>query len=146
MDEKIRDSNQAEAKKAFYRMQLEKFLRSIHSFYEDKINSKGAGRYNAQALQHIPLKSPRVMVPGQPNVHLPMTYNNIGLPMPRVQDHILKPRNLPELDNARCLCSQKPTAGKTIKCSNCSLVVHAKCHQIITVRHYPLLNDIYIHV
>ena len=38
------------------------------------------------------------------------------------------------LDGARCFCTIEGASGKVVECVACGLAVHAKCHQLVTVR------------
>lgn len=44
------------------------------------------------------------------------------------------PTKAAALGGARCFCTMQGVAGKVIKCVDCGLAVHAKCHQLVTVR------------
>lgn len=37
------------------------------------------------------------------------------------------------LNGARCFCAVQNVSGKVVKCVDCGLMVHAKCHQLITL-------------
>lgn len=46
-----------------------------------------------------------------------------------------KPSTSSELNGARCFCGGAGgQSGKVVTCAKCALHVHAKCHQLITVR------------
>jgi hypothetical protein len=46
---------------------------------------------------------------------------------------LYNPTKAAALDGARCFCVTQALSGKVVKCVDCGLVVHAKCHQLITV-------------
>lgn len=59
--------------------------------------------------------------------------NGNGLPA-STNVEILSAVTLPSLQNARCLCINDAATGKVVSCTQCGLVVHAKCHQMAAVR------------
>lgn len=46
---------------------------------------------------------------------------------------LYNPTKAAALGGARCFCAMQGVSGKVIKCVDCDLAVHAKCHQLITV-------------
>ncbi|TDH67543.1 hypothetical protein CCR75_006926 [Bremia lactucae] len=46
---------------------------------------------------------------------------------------LYNPTQLAALNGARCFCASQGVSGKVIKCVDCGLDVHAKCHQLITL-------------
>lgn len=49
---------------------------------------------------------------------------------------LYNPTKAAALDGARCFCVMQGVSGKVVKCVDCGLAVHAKCHQLITVRSF----------
>ncbi|KAH7474851.1 hypothetical protein KRP22_003474 [Phytophthora ramorum] len=46
---------------------------------------------------------------------------------------LYNPTKAAALGGARCFCATQGVSGKVVKCADCSLAVHAKCHQLITL-------------
>ncbi|KAE9052100.1 hypothetical protein PR001_g816 [Phytophthora rubi] len=46
---------------------------------------------------------------------------------------LYNPTKAAALDGARCFCVMQGVSGKVVKCVDCGLAVHAKCHQLITL-------------
>ncbi|KAG6611193.1 SUMO ligase [Phytophthora cinnamomi] len=46
---------------------------------------------------------------------------------------LYNPTKAAALDGARCFCVMQGVSGKVVKCADCGLAVHAKCHQLITL-------------
>ncbi|CAH0489496.1 unnamed protein product [Peronospora farinosa] len=72
--------------------------------------------------------------------HVPVTYGAVnGVPagtgviaLTSGVD-LYHPTKAAALDGARCFCTMQGVAGKVIKCVDCGLAVHAKCHQLVTL-------------
>ncbi|KAG4250855.1 hypothetical protein PC116_g1478 [Phytophthora cactorum] len=46
---------------------------------------------------------------------------------------LYNPTQAAALNGARCFCVTQGVSGKVVKCVDCGLAVHAKCHQLITL-------------
>ncbi|CAH0475345.1 unnamed protein product [Peronospora belbahrii] len=75
-----------------------------------------------------------------PHTHAPSTYGAVNgvpagtgvIPLTSGVD-LYHPTNVAALDGARCFCAIQGVSGKVIKCIDCGLAVHAKCHQLVTL-------------
>ncbi|CEG35093.1 sumo ligase [Plasmopara halstedii] len=54
------------------------------------------------------------------------------IPLPNGVD-MYNPTQAAALNGARCFCATHGVSGKVVKCVDCGLMVHAKCHQLITL-------------
>ncbi|KAG7396094.1 hypothetical protein PHYBOEH_002796 [Phytophthora boehmeriae] len=46
---------------------------------------------------------------------------------------LYNPRFSSALEGARCFCATQAVSGKVVRCTDCGVSVHAKCHQLVTL-------------
>lgn len=110
-------------------------VRSIPSYHHrPAVAPSSNGHHHPQHIQRVPAAPVYA-----PSSSAPRSNGGNGLPA-STNVEILTAVTLPSLQNARCLCINDAATGKVVSCTQCGLVVHAKCHQLTAVRPSSVLS------
>ncbi|OWZ15431.1 SUMO ligase [Phytophthora megakarya] len=131
---------------AFYAERLSAGMRSIEQQMRGRVvyaPPQPQGNYHSSYAVPPPTTPPHSMpVPmyrnPPPRNHMSYGAVNVAAPgngvIPLTSGvDMFNPTKAAALDGARCFCAMQGVSGKVVKCADCGLAVHAKCHQLITM-------------
>ncbi|ETO82339.1 hypothetical protein F444_03499 [Phytophthora nicotianae P1976] len=110
-------------------------------YHTGNMSSQIPGRYGAIPPTTPPSRSIPAPIYGRnPAPRPPVAYGAVNvapqgtgvIPLTSGVD-LYNPTQAAALNGARCFCVTQGVSGKVIKCVDCGLAVHAKCHQLITL-------------